>query len=81
MSQFSSSRSDPILLRLASPSRVVVSAHEVAELLRLYAELPVASMRAAEALRKSGGMPLKGIALQRFLDEEAKRKSQRSSSE
>jgi hypothetical protein len=60
-----------ILPHLASPPRVVVSGHEVAELLRLYGELPVASMRAAEALRKSGGNPLKGIALRRFLDEHA----------
>jgi hypothetical protein len=67
MSQFSLTP----LSRVMSPRRVVVSGHEVVELLRLCGELPVASMRAAEALRKNGGMPLEGIALQRFLDEEA----------
>jgi hypothetical protein len=71
MSQFSSVPSNPMLKRLASPSRISISSHEVAELLRLYGELPVASIRAAEALRKSNGKPLKGASLRRFLDEEA----------
>jgi hypothetical protein len=71
MSQFSSSPSDPILKRLASPLRVIISSHEVAELLRLYGELPVASIRAAEALRKIERKPLRGASLRRFLDEEA----------
>jgi hypothetical protein len=71
MSQFSGYPSNPILKRLASPSRVIISAHEVAELLRLYGELPVAAIRAAEALRKSDGKPLKAPSLRYFLDEEA----------
>ena len=49
--------------------RRVLPSHEVVELLRLYEELPYASMRAAEALRIDGAA-LRGDALERFRDEE-----------
>lgn len=48
-----------------------ITPEEGAELQRLYAEYPIASKRAAEALR-TDGLPLEGAALKRFLDEEAK---------
>jgi hypothetical protein len=52
-------------------ARAVISPEEGAEVQRLYAELPIASNRASNALR-TNGRPLEGIALHRFLDEEAK---------
>jgi hypothetical protein len=48
-----------------------ISVEEGEELKRLYAEYPIASQRAAAALRTSG-KPLEDAALQRFLEEDAK---------
>jgi hypothetical protein len=52
-------------------AKSVISPAEGAELRRLYAEYPVASKRAAEALQ-TNGKPLGGAALERLLQEEAK---------
>ena len=52
-------------------AKTFISSEEAAELRRLYAELPVASQRAAATLR-SEGQPLEGEALKRLLAEEAR---------